>query len=77
MRRDRRVAPSRRRGARRLRALDRGARNVKAAEPWLFGSGAAASAQAGATGLPNADAATDEGATMRRWRKIASIEDEE
>ena len=50
---------------------------LKAAEPWLFGSGAAASAQAGATGLPNADAATDEGATMRRWRKIASIEDEE
>ena len=34
-------------------------------------------AQAGATGLPNAGAATDEGAQMRRWRKIAGIDDEE
>ncbi|WP_428378385.1 hypothetical protein [Olsenella sp. Marseille-QA0557] len=50
---------------------------LKAAEPWLFGAGAAASAQAGATGLPNAGAATDEGAQMRRWRKIAGIDDEE
>ena len=54
-----------------------GARNVKAAEPWLFGAGGAAPAQAGATGLPNAGAATDEGAQMRRWRKIAGIDDEE
>lgn len=69
-----------------------GARNVKAArallpdydndieklrvaEPWLFGAGAAA-ASTGATGLPNAGAASEEGATMRRWRKIAGIEDE-
>ena len=50
---------------------------LKAAEPWLFGAGAAASARAGATGLPNAGAATDEGAQMRRWRKIAGIDDEE
>ena len=50
---------------------------LKAAEPWLFGTGAAAPAQAGATGLPNAGAATDEGAQMRRWRKIAGIDDEE
>ena len=50
---------------------------LKAAEPWLFGAGAAASARAGATGLPNASAATDEGAQMRRWRKIAGIDDEE
>ena len=50
---------------------------LKAAEPWLFGAGAAASAQAGATGLPNAGAATDEGAQMRHWRKIAGIDDEE
>ena len=48
-----------------------------AAEPWLFGAGAAAPAQAGATGLPNAGAATDEGAQMRRWRAIAGIDDEE
>lgn len=51
---------------------------LKAAEPWLFGAGAVAPAQAGATGLPNAGAATDEGATMRRWRGIASLpEDKE
>jgi hypothetical protein len=50
---------------------------LKAAEPWLFGAGATAPAQAGATGLPNAGAATDEGAQMRRWRKIAGIDDEE
>lgn len=50
---------------------------LKAAEPWLFGAGATAPAQTGATGLPNAGAATDEGAQMRRWRKIAGIDDEE
>ena len=50
---------------------------LKAAEPWLFGAGATAPAQAGATGLPNAGASTDEGAQMRRWRKIAGIEGEE
>ena len=49
---------------------------LRAAEPWLF-SASPASAQAGATGLPNAGAATDEGAQMRRWRKIAGIDDEE
>lgn len=49
---------------------------LKAAEPWLF-SAPAAPAPAGATGLPNAGAATDEGAQMRRWRKIAGIDDEE
>ena len=49
---------------------------LKAVEPWLFGAGAAAPAQAGATGLPNAGAATDEGAQLKRWRKIAGIEDE-
>ena len=50
---------------------------LKAAEPWLFGAGAAAPAQAGATGLPNAGVAADEGAQMRRWRKIAGIEGDE
>lgn len=50
---------------------------LRAAEPWLFGAGATAPAQAGATGLPNAGAATDEGAQMRRWRAIAGIDDEE
>ena len=50
---------------------------LKAAEPWLFGAGVPAPAQAGATGLPNAGAASDEGAQMKRWRKIAGIEGDE
>lgn len=49
---------------------------LKTAEPWLFGAGVAASAPAGATGLPNAGAATDAGATLKRWRKIAGLDDE-
>lgn len=48
---------------------------LKKAEPWLFGT--AAPALAGATGLPNAGAASDEGKTMKRWREIAGIADEE
>lgn len=50
---------------------------LKEAEPWLF-SASSAPAPTGATGLPNAGAATDEGATMRRWRGIAGLpEDKE
>ena len=49
---------------------------LRAAEPWLF-SASPAPAPVGATGLPNAGAATDEGAQMRRWRAIAGIDDEE
>ena len=41
---------------------------LRAAEPWLFGAGTVAPAQMGATGLPNAGAASDEGAQMRRRR---------
>lgn len=48
---------------------------LKAAEPWLFGEGAPAPTQTGATGLPNAGAATDEGATMKRWREIAGLDE--
>lgn len=50
---------------------------LRVAEPWMIGAGTTAQAQTGAPGLPNADAATDEGAQMRRWRKIANIDDEE
>ena len=46
---------------------------LKAAEPWLFGAGAPA--PTGATGLPNAGAATDGSATLKRWRKIAGLDD--
>ncbi|MGO5253400.1 hypothetical protein ACTQX1_08535 [Collinsella bouchesdurhonensis] len=55
---------------------DNDVEKLKAAEPWLFDAGAASPAPAGATGLPNAGAAADEGAQMRRWRKIAGIEDD-
>ena len=50
---------------------------LRAGEPWLFGTGSSAPAQAGATGLPSAGAATDDGAQMRHWRKIAGIEGDE
>lgn len=59
-----------------LADYDNDIEKLRATEPWLFGAGAASPAPAGATGLPNAGAATDEGAQMRRWRKIAGIEDE-
>ena len=60
-----------------LSDYDNDIEKLQAAEPWLFGAGVAAPARAGATGLPNAGAATDEGARMRRWRRIAGIDDEE
>ena len=50
---------------------------LRTAEPWLFGAGAVAPSPAGATGLPNAGAATDVGAQLKRWRKIAGIDDKE
>ena len=59
-----------------LADYDNDVEKLKAGEPWLFGAGTAAPAQAGATGLPSAGAATDEGATMRRWRGIAGLPDE-
>ena len=48
---------------------------LKEAEPWLFEG--AVPRQGGKTGLPNAGAASDEGKTMKRWREIAGIADEE
>ena len=47
---------------------------LRAAEPWLFGAGVAAPAQAGSTGLPSAGAAGDPDAQMRRWRGIAGLD---
>ena len=47
---------------------------LKAAEPWLFGGGVGTAAQAGSTGLPNAGAAGDPDAVMKRWRDIAGLE---
>lgn len=50
---------------------------LKTAEPWLFGTGVPVPTQTGATGLPNAGAASDEGKTMKRWRKIAGLPESE
>lgn len=52
---------------------------LKAAEPWLFSEAkpaASAAAPSGATGLPNAGAASDEGRDVKRWRKIAGLDNE-
>ena len=49
---------------------------TKEAEPWLFAD-TPAKQQGGKTGLPNAGAASDEAKTMKRWREIAGIADEE
>lgn len=48
---------------------------LKEAEPWLFADAAAAKPQGGTTGLPNAGTSSDEGKTMKRWRKIAGLDD--
>lgn len=59
-----------------LSDYDNDVEKLKQAEPWLFPA-SGAPAPSGATGLPNAGAASDEGATMKRWRKIAGIEGDE
>ena len=46
---------------------------LKAAEPWMFAD--APQRQAGKTGLPNAGASADEGKTMKRWRRLAGLDD--
>lgn len=55
---------------------------LKEAEPWLFeatgkhvkGGNAGSS---GATGLPNAGAASDEGKALKHWREIAGLTDDD
>ena len=47
---------------------------LKAEEPWLF-SDTPTPQQGGKTGLPNAGTSSDEGKTMKRWRKIAGLDD--
>lgn len=58
-----------------LTDYDNDIEKLKTSEPWLFGEVASTPAQTGATGLPNAGAATDEGATMKRWREIAGLDE--
>ena len=48
---------------------------LKEAEPWLFADAPAAKQQSGTTGLPNAGTSTDSGKTMRRWRRLAGLDD--
>lgn len=71
-------------GARNVKAVrallgdyDNGIEKLRVAEPWLFGVAASAAAQTGATGLPNAGTASDEGKTMRRGRSIAGLPESE
>lgn len=47
---------------------------LKEAEPWLFVD-APVKQQGGRTGLPNAGASADAGKTMKRWRKLAGLDD--
>ena len=47
---------------------------LKEAEPWLF-VGTPVKQPGGKTGLPNAGTSTDAGKTMRRWRKLAGLDD--
>ena len=47
---------------------------LKEAEPWLFAD-APAKQQGGRTGLPNAGTSTDTGKTMKRWRRLAGLDD--
>ncbi|WP_308615811.1 hypothetical protein [uncultured Enorma sp.] len=47
---------------------------LKEAEPWLFAD-APVKQQGGKTGLPNAGTSTDAGKTMKRWRRLAGLDD--
>ncbi|MGI6220640.1 MAG: hypothetical protein ACOYIP_02010 [Coriobacteriales bacterium] len=47
---------------------------LKEAEPWLFAD-APVKQQGGRTGLPNAGISTDAGKTMKRWRRLAGLDD--
>ena len=51
---------------------------LKEAEPWLFeATGRHAAKGSGTTGLPNAGAASDEGKTLKHWREIAGLTDDD
>jgi hypothetical protein len=52
---------------------------LKEAEPWLFEAGGkhAKGGNSGTTGLPNAGAASDEGKTLKHWREIAGLTDDD
>lgn len=51
---------------------------MKAAEPWLFqATSPTTTAATGTTGLPNAGTANDEDATLKRWREIAGLTEDD
>ena len=54
---------------------------LKEAEPWLFEAtgkhAKGGSAGSGTTGLPNAGAASDEGKTLKHWREIEGLTDDD
>ncbi|MCI6273093.1 MAG: hypothetical protein MR611_00300 [Coriobacteriaceae bacterium] len=54
---------------------------LKEAEPWLFEAGGkhakGGNGGSGTTGLPNAGAASDEGKTLKHWREIAGLTDDD
>ena len=47
---------------------------LKEGEPWLFAKhSAGGNAPTGKTGLPNVGAASDSGKTLKHWREIAGL----
>jgi len=55
---------------------------LKEAEPWLFEASGkhakgGANGGSGTTGLPNAGTASDEGKTLKHWREIAGLTDDD
>ena len=54
---------------------------LKEAEPWLFETSGkhakGSNTGSGTTGLPNAGAASDEGKTLKHWREIAGLTDDD
>ena len=48
---------------------------LKAAEPWLFANERTSKPQGGKTGLSNAGTSTDAGKAMKRWRRLAGLDD--
>ena len=54
---------------------------LKEAEPWLFEAtgkhAKGGNAGSGTTGLPNAGATSDEGKTLKHWREIAGLTDDD
>ena len=54
---------------------------LKEAEPWLFEAAGkhakGGNGGSGTTGFPNAGAASDEGKTLKHWREIAGLTDDD